>query len=205
MQRNWEGEAPAEPPRLGGSVALPFCAKKCPGVDSKLPTRPGIEFDYRKLSAGTAAHWRVVEADVAAAAALTALLQAVAAGLNHGAAGLVAACAADAAAVLRVFALANTAGEIALAAGDAVAGAAAAAQAVGQHAAEVLQCAAGYFIIAAAVDFTAIRGLFELDAATWQHAPVGRLRLADLAGLNAGDRAGKWRDRRRSTFQQGGR
>lgn len=192
---------------VGAKPAAPFSAhRNARGVSAaKLPHLPGIEIDEPKLRAGAAADRRVVEADVAAAAALAALLQAVAAGLNHGLAGLIATRAADAAAVLRVFAFANTDREIALAAGDAVARAAAAAQAVGQHAAEILQCAAGYFIIAAAVNLTAVRGLFELDGAAWQHAPVGRLRLADLAGLNAGDRAGKRRDRRRSTFQQGGR
>ena len=122
-------------------------------------------FGYNKLRAGTAADRRVVEADVAAAAALAALRQAVAACLNHRTAGLVAARAADAAAVFRVFAFANTAREIALAAGDAVAGAAAAAQAVTQHAAEILQRATGDFVIAAAMNLAASRSLFEFDRA----------------------------------------
>ena len=38
-----------------------------------------------------------------------------------------------------------------------------------------------------------------------QHTPIGRLRLADLTGLNARDRARERCDRRRTTFQQGGR
>jgi hypothetical protein len=84
-----------------------------------------------KLRTGAAANWRVVEADVAAATRFAAGAEAIAAGLNHCAAGLVARCAADAAAVFGVFALANTHREVALAAGDAVARAAAAAQAVG--------------------------------------------------------------------------
>jgi len=133
------------------------------------------------------------------------LLQAVAAGLNHRLAGLVAGGAANAAAVLGVFALANTDGEIALAAGDAVAGATAAAETVCQHAAKVLQRAAGDFVLAAAVDLAAVRGLFEFDAAARQYAPIRRLRLANLTGLDAGDRARKRCDRRRTTFQQGGR
>ena len=95
-------------------------------------------FNPRQLGAGAAANRRVVEADIAAAAAFTALREAIAAGLNHGLAGLVAARAANAAAVFGVFALANTDGEVALAAGDSVARAAAAAETVGQHAAEVL-------------------------------------------------------------------
>ena len=126
-----------------------------------------------KLRAGAAANRRVVEADVAAAAGFAAAAQAVAAGLNHGLASLVAGGAADAAAVFGVFALANTDSEVALAAGDSVARAAAAAETVGQHAAEVLQCATRNFVIAAAMDLAAVRGLFELDRATRQHAPIG--------------------------------
>jgi len=132
-----------------------------------------VSIDFLQLSAGAAANRRVVEADVASAAALAALLQAIAASLNHGAAFLIAARAADAAAIFRVFAFANAAGEIALAAADAIEGAAAAAEAVGQHAAKILQRAASNFIIAAAVDLAPIRGLFELDGATRQHTPIG--------------------------------
>jgi hypothetical protein len=91
----------------------------------------GIYFWFQQLRAGAAANRRVVEADIAAAAALAALLEAVAAGLNHRTAGFVARRAADAAAVFGVLALANTAGQIALAAADAIAGATAAAETVG--------------------------------------------------------------------------
>src|SRR5262245_20918037 len=73
-----------------------------------------------ELAARTAAHGRVVEADIAAAATLAADAQAVAAGLEHGAAGLVAGSAGNAAAVLSVFALADAAREIALTAGNPV-------------------------------------------------------------------------------------
>ena len=125
--------------------------------------------------------------------------------MDHRLASLIAARAADAAAVFGVFALANTDGEVALAAGDSVAGAAAAAETVGQHAAEVLQGAASDIIIATAMDLAAVRGLFELNGATRQHTPIRRLRLSDLAGLNAGNRAREWCNRRRTTFQQGGR
>ena len=181
--------------------------QNAPGMLTHLPRqRPGhLQFNVQQLGAGAAADWRVVEADVAAAAAFAALREAVAAGLNHGLASLVAARAANAAAVLGVFALANTDGEVALAAGDSVARAAAAAETVGQHAAEVLQRAAGNFIIAAAMNLAAVRSLFEFDGTTRQHAPIGRLRLTDLTGLNAGDRARKRCDRRRATFQQRGR
>jgi hypothetical protein len=136
----------------------------------------GVADPSYNLRTGAAANWRVVEADVAAAARFAAGAEAVAASLNHRLAGLVARRAADAAAVFGVFALANTDGEIALAAGDPVARAAAAAETVGQHAAEVLQRATGDFIVAAAMDLAAVRGLFELDGATGQHAPIGRLR-----------------------------
>jgi hypothetical protein len=156
----------------------------------------GITDPSYKLRAGAAADRRVVEADVATAATLAASAEAVAARLNHRAAGFVARRAADAAAVLGVFTFANTDGEVALAAGDPVAGARAAAETIGQHAAEVLQRATRDFVIATAMDLAAVRGLFELDGATWQHAPIGGLRLTDLAGLNAGDRAGKRRHRR---------
>ena len=128
---------------------------------------PGRLFSFRQLRAGAAADRRVVEADVAAAARFAAGAEAVAARLNHGLAGLIARRAADAAAVFGVFALANAHREIALAAGDAVARAAAAAQAIGQHLAEVLQRALRNFIIVTAVDLAAGRGLFELDRATW--------------------------------------
>jgi len=152
-------------------------------------------FGLLQLRAGAAANWRVVEADVAAATRFAAGVEAIAAGLDHGLAGFVAGGAADAAAVFGVFALANTDGEVALATGDSVARAAAAAEAIGQHAAEVLQRAAGNVIIAAAMDLAAVRGLFELDGATRQHAPIGRLRLTDLTGLNAGDWARERSDR----------
>jgi hypothetical protein len=148
-----------------------------------------------KLRAGAAADRRVVEADVAAATRFAAGVEAVAAGLNHGLAGLVAGSAANAAAVFGVFALANTDGEVALAARNSVARAAATAETISQHAAKVLQRAAGNIIIAAAMDLAAVRGLFKLDGATRQNAPIRRLRLTDLTGLNAGDRAREWSDR----------
>jgi hypothetical protein len=158
-----------------------------------------------QLAAGAAADRRVVEADVAAAAAFAALLEAVAASLNHGAAFLVAAGAANAAAVLRVFTLALAAGEIALAALNAIPGTAAAAQAIAQHAAEILQRAAGDFVIAAAVNLAALLSFFEFDRATRQHTPVRIRRRTSgiLTWLDALDRARERRDRRRTAFQQG--
>jgi hypothetical protein len=175
---------------------------KCPGMLAvRPPTLPGAFVLVPSLCGGTAANRRVVEADVTAAAALAARAETIAAGLDHCTAGFVARGAADAAAVFGVFALANTDGEVALAARNSIAGATAAAETIGQHAAEVLQRATGDFVLAAAMDLAAVRGLFELNGATRQHAPVRRLWLADLTWLNAGDRAGKWCDRGRSTFQ----
>ena len=156
---------------------------------------PGHLFWVQQLGAGAAADRRVVEADVAGATRFTAGAEAIAAGLDHGLAGFVAARAADAAAVLGVFAFANTHGEIALAAGDAVASAAAAAETIGQHSAEILHCATGDFIVAAAMNLATAGGLFEFDRAARQHAPVGRLRRAERAGLNARDRTREWSDR----------
>jgi hypothetical protein len=162
---------------------------------------PGHLFGLYQLRGRAAANWRVVETDVAAATRFAAGVEAVAARLNHGLASLIATRAADAAAVLGVFALANTDGEVALAAGDSVARAAAAAETIGQHAAEVLQRATSNIIIATAMDLATVRGLFELDRAARQHTPIRRLRLADLTGLNARDRTRERRDRRRTTFQ----
>jgi len=165
---------------------------KRPGSVTASRHAPGhcslVGFGEAELQLGVcaAANGRAVEADVAAAAALAALRQAVAAGLNHRTAGLVAARAADAAAVFGEFTLANSRREVALAAGDAVAGANAAAQAIGQHAAEVLQRAPGDFIIAAAMNLAAVRGLLEFDAAARQYTPIGAGWRAgrDLTGLN---------------------
>ena len=163
----------------------------------------GLATCHTQLSARAAANRRVVEADVAAATAFTALLQAVAASLNHRAAFLVAARAADAAAVLRVFTLALAAAEVDLAALNAVPSAAAAAEAVAEHAAEVLQRATGDFIVATAVNLAAGGGLFEFDRAARQHAPVGVRRRADWKGTRLPlHGARERRDRRRTAFQQ---
>jgi hypothetical protein len=149
---------------------------------------------HQQLRAGAAANRRVVEADVAAAAALAAGLEALAAGLDHLAAGLIARRAADAATVFGVFTLANAAGQVALAASNTVEGAAAAAESVGEHAAEILQRAPGNFIIAAAMDLATVRGLFELDDATRQHAPIGAGRRTARQDARLHSRAREWRD-----------
>jgi hypothetical protein len=128
----------------------------------------------KRLSAGAAANRRAIEAHVAAATVVAAGLKAFAALLDHRAAGLIAARAGDAAAVLRVLALAGAAAQINLAALDAVPRAAAAAQAIGQHAAKVLQRAAGDFVFTAAMNFAAGRGFLEFDCAARQYTPVSR-------------------------------
>ena len=98
--------------------------------------------------------------------------------MQHRTAGLVARDAGNAAAVFGVLTLADAASEIALANGDAVHRAAAAAQAVAQHAAEILQRATGNFIFATAVNLEAARALLEFHAATRQDTPVGGRRGA---------------------------
>jgi hypothetical protein len=150
-----------------------------------------------------AADWGVVEADVAAAAGLAASREAVAAGLQDIAASLVAGGAADAAAVLGVFALANTAGQVALADADSVLAAAAAAEAVTKHPAEILQGAAGDFVFALAVNLETAGALFELDLAAGQDAPIGRRggTRGVRGGLPALSRATKGGDGRCRAFE----
>jgi hypothetical protein len=107
-----------------------------------------------------------VERDVAAAAALEALAQAIAAGLNHVAARLVAAEAGNAATVFGVLTFANTATQIALANRGAVESAAATAQTVAEHPAEILQRAAGDFVVARTVQLQAAGALFDAHCAS---------------------------------------
>jgi hypothetical protein len=78
-----------------------------------------------RSSARPAAAGRVIEANEAAAAVLAAAVERLAARLQDRAASLVAAGAGDGAAVGRVLTLANAAGEVALADGQAVQGRAA--------------------------------------------------------------------------------
>ena len=162
------------------------------------------ENDQLQLGAGAAADRRVIEADVAAATAFAALREAVAAGLQHRTAGLVAAGAADAAAVFGVLALALAAAEVHLAALDAVPGAAAAAETIAQHAAEILQRTAGDFVVAAAMNLAAVLRLFEFDRAPRQNAPIRARRrtLWKRAGLKALAGVRERRDGRRTTLQQ---
>jgi hypothetical protein len=105
--------------------------------------------------------------------------------LQASAGVLVATGASDAAAVFRIFALAVAIGERALAALNAILGAQAAAQAVGQHAAEVLQRGARQFIFRAAMDLEAAGALFELHFAARHNTPIagGRRCGGEARGL----------------------
>ena len=122
--------------------------------------------------------------------------------MEHLTAGLVAAGARDAAAVLGQFALARAAAQIDLAAGDSVEGAATAAQAVADHLAEVLQGSAGDVVITTTVNLEPTRALFEPQFAPRQHAQVG------AGGARAGQCSGLKTKRRtprqalRGSFQQ---
>ena len=124
--------------------------------------------------AGSAAAARVAEANVAAAAALAACFQAIAAGLEHLAALGVAASAGDAAAVLRVLALAVTAAEVEVADLNAIPGARARAGAVAQGLTKALQCGAGDLIAARAINAKATLALLELQLTPRDHADVRR-------------------------------
>lgn len=98
--------------------------------------------------------------------------QAIAAGLDQFAAGLVAALTGDAHAILRAFAGANAKGQVALADADAVERAAATAHSVGQHLAQILQRAAGHLIVTGAPNFQASLALLDLHRATRHDAPI---------------------------------
>jgi hypothetical protein len=116
----------------------------------------------------------VAEADVAAAAALAARFQAIAAGLQHVAALAVAARAGDAAAVFCVFALAVAAAQVEVADLNAVPGAVARAGAVAQGLTKALQGRAGDRVVAAALDAKSTFALLELQLAPRHHAHILR-------------------------------
>jgi len=124
--------------------------------------------------AGPAAAARVAEANVAAAAALAAGFQAIAAGLQHLTALGVAAGAGDAAAVLRVLALAVTAAEIEVANLDAIPGAAAGAGAITKSLTKALQRGTGHRIIARTMEAEAPLALLEPQFTPWHHADIRR-------------------------------
>jgi hypothetical protein len=118
-----------------------------------------------------AADGRVVEADVATATRLAALGEAVAASLERLATLLVARGASDAAAVFGDLADTAAASQVALRNAQAVLTATERAQALREHAAKILQCAAGHFILTLAVNLESTGALFELDRAARRHLP----------------------------------
>src|ERR1700722_16591101 len=126
-----------------------------------------------RTSARPAAAGRVVEADIAAAAVLAAAIKRLTARLHDRAARLVAAAAGDAAAVGRVFALADAAGEVALANGQAVQGRAARAQSARERLAKILQRGAGHVVVADAVDLEPLFAFFESQLAARHNTPAG--------------------------------
>lgn len=135
----------------------------------------------KRSAARAAADGRVVEADVAAATRLAALGEAVAASLEHLAALLVARRAGDAAAVFGDLADTSAASEVALRNAQAVLTTTQRAQALREHAAKVLQRAAGHFILTLAVNLESTGALLELDRAARRHLPftLGRRRRDD--------------------------
>src|SRR5262245_24508986 len=131
-------------------------------------------FDGRCLCfAGAAAAAGVAEANVAAAAALAAAFQAIAAGLQHLAALGVAAGAGDAAAVLRVLALAVAAAQVEIADLNAIPRAAARASAVTQGLTKALQGLASDAVVAAALNAETTLALLKLQL-TPRHHTNGR-------------------------------
>jgi hypothetical protein len=89
---------------------------------------------------------------------------------------LIAADASDAATICGVLAFAMAIGERALAALNAVVGAVAAAAAIAQHPAKVLQGGGGKFVLTFAMDLESARALFKLQFATGHNAPVASRR-----------------------------
>src|SRR3954466_13294067 len=111
-------------------------------------TRPVFTLRFARPTAAAG----IAEANVAAAAALAAGFQAIAAGLQHLAALGVAAGAGDAATFLRVLALAVAAAQIEVADLDAIPGARARAGAVAQGLTQALQRLARGRVLAAALN-----------------------------------------------------
>ena len=129
-------------------------------------------------SAAAAADRSAAEADAAVAARFEALGDAVAAGLNHLAAGVIARAAGDAHPIGRAFAGAAAQCKIALADADAVLQAAHRTQAVAQLLAEVLQRGAGQFVFTTTVELGSVGTLLDTNRAAWyqDRSPRGRSR-----------------------------
>jgi hypothetical protein len=141
--------------------------------------------------ASPAAAAGVAKADVAAAAALAARFQAVAAGLQHVAALTVAADAGDAAAVLRVLALAVAAAQVEVANLDAVPRAVARAGAVAQRLTKALQRAARDWVVAAALNAETTLALLETQVTPRHHAHIRHRGRGWCIGRKGGCRSGR--------------
>ena len=127
-----------------------------------------------QLSARAAAAGRVVEAHVATATVLAAAIERLAARLQDRAARLVAAAAGDRAAIGRVIAPADTAGEVALAYGQTIQRRAARAQSARERLAKILQRRARDFVVASAVDLEALFAFLEPQLTARDDTPTGR-------------------------------
>lgn len=116
-----------------------------------------------------AADGRAAEGDVAAATLLEATVEAIATGLQHVAAPLVARGAGDAAPFLGELALDGAPAEEDLATGDAVLGATTGAEPVAGQVAKFLQRRAVGLVLAAAMDLEAALAFFETHGAARHH------------------------------------
>jgi len=143
---------------------------------------------------GATAAASVAETNVAAAAALAASFEAVAAGLQHLRALGVAAGASDAATFLGVLDFAVTAAQADVADLNAIPGAVARAGAIAQGLTKTLQRSAGDLIVAVAVEAETTLALLELQLAPRHHAHIRR-----GGNRGAGGRKGRCRSGRKST------
>lgn len=119
--------------------------------------------------AATAAYGCAIEANAAKAAGFHAGRHAIAAGLQHGAARLVATGASDAAAIFGHFAGAIAHGEVALAHDHAVLHATAAAQAIAQHFAQILHRSARHLVVAGADHLHATSAFLHANGTARRH------------------------------------
>lgn len=126
----------------------------------------------RRAHGATATDWRVVHHQATAATGIAHGGQAIAAGLNHRATLGVARRAGDAASILGGFAHAHAHRQAAGANRHAVHHAAAGAETVLQHHAQVLHHAAGHRVVTHAMNLHAASALFEAHRATRHHHVV---------------------------------
>ena len=132
---------------------------------------------------------------------LAAAIERLAARLQDRAARLIAAAAGDRAAIGRVIALADAAGEIALANGQAVQSRAARAQSAGECLAKILQRRARHFVVARAVDLEAFFAFLEPQLAAGDDAPTGRRCTGRQTCRRGSDSRGSGRPEKQSSLQ----